>query len=361
MPQPMYVTGMLTYLFFTGAGKRLRIRAIGAIFVFASLMAACSAPPTVVSSGTPQRTLTPGDPSITATSAAASTPGKTPVTLPPTPADTPTGTAAPTSSPTPERTATSSDDGQPPTPKPTEARPAIVSFTADPLELDPGQSVTFTWTSSGGAAATFWRLLPTGQFGTMWDVPPNGSLTIPTDPFDRNTRTYMIFVYTLSGQYAQGSLTVTFHCPDTYFFTPAPPGCPGQPATLSPATEQSFERGHMIWLQSLATIYVYYVDGLQPAWDTFPDTWTPEEPESDPTIIPPEGFYQPLRGFGKVWRTQLGIRDRLGWALTSSEQAFDGAFQRDSAYKYSNFYIRTADGGVIHMLPERSGWEFVAP
>ncbi len=68
----------------------------------------------------------------------------------------------------------------------------------------------------------------------------------------------------------------------------------------------------MIWLEDNETIHIFYEDGVgyypehYPDWqghfERFEDTWTPDEPESDPAVVPPEGLYQPIRGFGKVWR-----------------------------------------------------------
>ena len=117
----------------------------------------------------------------------------------------------------------------------------------------------------------------------------------------------------------------------------------------------------MIWMQTMSAIFVFYNnDSNHPGWMRYQDRWQQGAAESDPTFVPSEGLYQPVRGFGEVWRNEPGVRDRLGWALTL-EQSFDGAYQRDSLFKYNNFYLRIADGRVIHLKPEFSGWEFVNP
>ena len=47
-------------------------------------------------------------------------------------------------------------------------------------------------------------------------------------------------------------------------------------------------------------------------------------------LCPPCGLYQPKRGFGKVWRGSLDVRNGLGWGTTeergfyASVQAFQG-------------------------------------
>jgi hypothetical protein len=35
--------------------------------------------------------------------------------------------------------------------------------------------------------------------------------------------------------------------------------------------------------------------------------------QEDPNIVPPPGYYEPVRGSGKVWRDVQGVRDRLGF------------------------------------------------
>ena len=70
----------------------------------------------------------------------------------------------------------------------------------------------------------------------------------------------------------------------------------------------------MFWRDDTRQIYVLYNDGT---WQEFPDTWTEDEPEyscpadDTPSTTPPT----PRRGFGKVWCTEPGVRDRLGNTL----------------------------------------------
>jgi hypothetical protein len=62
-------------------------------------------------------------------------------------------------------------------------------------------------------------------------------------------------------------------------------------------------------------------------WFCFNDTFVEGEAEIDPSLIPPEGMYQPRRGFGKLWRNNPEVKDRLGWALTPE-------FELTSHYTY---------------------------
>jgi hypothetical protein len=43
-----------------------------------------------------------------------------------------------------------------------------------------------------------------------------------------------------------------------------------------------------------------------------------DQPDSDPSLVPPPGYYQPRHGFGLAWRglTALGdLRPILGWSI----------------------------------------------
>jgi hypothetical protein len=114
----------------------------------------------------------------------------------------------------------------------------------------------------------------------------------------------------------------------------------------------------MIWVQEQDSIYVLFDDGQSPKWSIFPDEWDEGEPEDDPSIIPPGGFYQPVRGFGLIWREEMGLRDRLGWAV-DLESGYTTYVQRTSRPKYNDVFILALDEKVWQLLPESSGWEKV--
>jgi hypothetical protein len=90
-------------------------------------------------------------------------------------------------------------------------------------------------------------------------------------------------------------------------------GCAIAPATSSWVALQQFERGTMFWRQDTLEIAVLMSDAT---WTAYRDTWKEGQPASDPALAPPEQRYQPMRGFGKVWREQLGGAEaEIGWAL----------------------------------------------
>ncbi len=100
-------------------------------------------------------------------------------------------------------------------------------------------------------------------------------------------------------------------------------GCPTEVEKGVWSAEEVFQTGYMFWRADNTQIYVLKNTGT---WQAYPDTWTAAEPEWDPAIVPPAGYYQPKRGFGKIWREQPGVRTGLGWA-TTEERGFTGSVQ----------------------------------
>jgi hypothetical protein len=100
-------------------------------------------------------------------------------------------------------------------------------------------------------------------------------------------------------------------------------GCPTQLELNTWSAEETFIGGYMFWRGDLRLIYALYSNGT---WQSFVDTWVDGQLEWDPMIIPLAGYYQPKRGFGKVWREQAGVRDKLSWA-TSEERGLNASWQ----------------------------------
>lgn len=111
--------------------------------------------------------------------------------------------------------------------------------------------------------------------------------------------------------------------------TPAPPTpipAPSLTPTFFPTetrvqlniAQEDFEHGFMFWIQAKNKIWVLYTSPNNPnmgTWESFDDTFKDGEPETDPSLTPPNGLFQPKRGFGKIWRMP-GLKDKLGWATT---------------------------------------------
>jgi hypothetical protein len=101
--------------------------------------------------------------------------------------------------------------------------------------------------------------------------------------------------------------------------TPRPDIFPTDMVASLPIAEQVFEHGRMFWIRDRRMIWVMQASPDDPNggdWFCYNDTFEEGEPEIDPTLIPPEGLFQPRRGFGKLWRNHPEFREALGWGLT---------------------------------------------
>lgn len=241
----------------------------------------------------------------------------------------------------------------------TASAPVITEFSIEPGEIMPGQPVTLTWQASA-EQVTLQRIDLFGRLGEFFNVGRSGSQVLSTPPEQRGQVVFVLFAAT-GGQSVQATARATILCPDTWFFPNPPPECPASPPHVTAMQAQPFEHGLMLWTQYNDFIYALYDDGGHPRWDSWANAWFPGQPESDPSLVPPAGRYQPVRGFGVAWRTGYVsptqvVRDRLGWAIAPEAPVPNAQAQCDSLPRYSRCYL-TGPGGVVYVLqPERSGW-----
>jgi hypothetical protein len=257
--------------------------------------------------------------------------------------------ATPTTPPTPTQT---------PTPEPVH----IQSFEVSPSVLDPGDAVTVSWQTTGDEVDIV-RINDLGQIAQYWEALPSGTLTFDATDDIRN---FMIFRITVTTEGQQETLekTVTMTCPDAWFFSNPPLDCPRRAALTSSGVAQHFERGLMVWMDANDQVFIFYDDGgsyqgqALNAYDISPDRWWPWMPENDPGIVPPTGYYQPIRGFYMAWAEPDAVtfhaRGRLGWA-TDQEFSLTVSYQCDSEPRYPDCYLQGPDG-VIRMEPEFTAW-----
>ena len=115
-------------------------------------------------------------------------------------------------------------------------------------------------------------------------------------------------------------------------------GCPEDEEKVIWCAWQEFERGYMLWRIDTGKIYVLYTQGMDGGnWEVYDDTW-PGGTDIDPDIIPPPGLVQPKRGFGWVWREQLGgPKSDIGWALMEEEGlcAVTQPFEKGFMFRYN--------------------------
>jgi hypothetical protein len=232
----------------------------------------------------------------------------------------------------------------------------IQYFIPTPVTVSPGGTVTLAWASTGANQATIFRVNADGSFGQSWQVDPTGTLTVTAS----GTGTSEKFVLRIGDgvNIKETEATITTSCNRSWFFTDSPPSsCPAAAQVSTAAAEQDFERGWIYWMQTTGKVYVLYEDGKSPAWEVYADTWTSAEPEDDPSIVAPSGLLQPVRGIGKVWRTNTTVRDRLGWAITD-EVGFTSTFQQESGSDPSNIFFSEPGKQLTRLESGGSSWRF---
>jgi serine/threonine protein kinase len=108
-------------------------------------------------------------------------------------------------------------------------------------------------------------------------------------------------------------------------------GCPTAPAAITWAAWEPFERGHMFWRDDADLVYVlHFRNGTNVSagdWQLIVDKWDGVTDPEGIGLSPPAGLYEPIRGFGWVWRTFLnGPSSAVGWA-TDEEKGFCAKIQ----------------------------------
>jgi hypothetical protein len=315
----------------------MRRRLTFAVFMLALSVLACNGPqPGGVD-------VLPTDvPAVTKPSATKVYPTKPPPTEPPT-------AEGPTATPVTQET--------PPT-------PVILSFTAGRTTIVQGESVDLTWRATGGTEAHIcWVTHEAIMACVPGPVDPDGGTetVTPTAPGRPGMADIVLTVKNTAGA-AEAHVDVTIACvedplpalEEQQLFGNCPYG-----TMVGNAAYQAFGGGYMIWLEGNSTIYVLYADGR---YESYADNFREGDPESDPSITPPEDLLQPVRGFGLVWRTYPAVRDGLGWALVP-EDGFQGWSQSysGSGMHNSGTFLRSIDGSVVLLSHFGGTWRFVTP
>jgi hypothetical protein len=129
-------------------------------------------------------------------------------------------------------------------------------------------------------------------------------------------------------------------------------GCPtAYEIPIQSAAEEHFQGGYMFWRGDTNTIYVFLGTNQGGSVYEYQDTWQEDDPTPVPGPSPPSGLYAPVRGFGKIWSAQAGLRQALGWA-TDQETGVTGAWQPF----VSGSALWTSDR-VIRLVYDDGTWE----
>ena len=148
--------------------------------------------------------------------------------------------------------------------------------------------------------------------------------------------------------------------------TPTPDPFPETIVGSIYVAEQQFEDGWMFWLQPNSQVWVLTVaDDGQNVWSVYDDTFVEGEAESDPQILPPEGRFQPVRGFGKLWRENPEVRLATGWAIgvewghTSRYEYHHGGYVNDAnEYVPGPGYhqVESLNGDTVLFIEDSRSW-----
>jgi hypothetical protein len=99
-------------------------------------------------------------------------------------------------------------------------------------------------------------------------------------------------------------------------------GCPNANIReYVPAAMQQYEHGWMLWVgpnNNAPVIFAITNTGMQLRWQIFADTYQEGEAVGG-SETPPSGLIAPARGFGKVWWSNPGLQDALGWAVAPEQ------------------------------------------
>jgi hypothetical protein len=258
-----------------------------------------------------------------------------------------------------------------PTPEPslagvTMGPPAFISFTVTPLQVRQDETFTITWITTNAESVSLTFLDYKGRLGQpSTSLPLSGSLKVDRSKIMAVENMYysftMMAVRGHTSVYQGGQVDIV--CETTWFVSPPPPNCPWE-AQSTPMVAQRFEHGLMLWAKSFGAreptiIVLYYNTGYRP-WETYQDNWVADLPENDPSLIPPSGLYQPIRGFGLLWREGHDgllnpMRERLGWALAPEVSLGTGVIQCERISE-ATCYLTGPDNHIYVLRPEQSEW-----
>jgi hypothetical protein len=122
------------------------------------------------------------------------------------------------------------------------------------------------------------------------------------------------------------------------------------------SASQMYQNGQMLWMAGPPTaIYALFSTGLFTRYD---DTYNAAIDPASGGETPPPGLIEPVRGFGKVWRTFAEVH-ALGWATSdeaggqSTAQIFERGQMVYLPQRGMIFVLITNNGGL------NGGWRAV--
>jgi hypothetical protein len=233
----------------------------------------------------------------------------------------------------------------------------ISALVADPPVVPAGGSVHITWQGQGPIISTRVGWVYNGQFiEEARNLPKIGTWQIP---IPNDGREFMVFMVRASDgiQEVAAQTVVRVTCAQTWFFIPAPAGCPSPPLVTT-FQEQAFERGKIIYIPAMGVSYVM-VDGQEAL--RVPDQYVPGMPLRDPAleVRMPQGLAQPSGALNYAWRVNEQARVALGYAIAPVVE-YVGMMQRAVDPSGERVYFSSGAGGV-YRTGTGQAWGVVLP
>lgn len=249
-----------------------------------------------------------------------------------------------------------------------EGTSVIRSFSAAPQA---GEAILLTWDALG-EEATLCPLIGDAPVSCrcLFGLPPEGSVAMRAADVIGAYTGFRLTVET-DGVRTVGYAPLMMACPDRFpdWFFDEPAGmCPKDIPLRSYAASQRFERGQMFWVEALDTFYVLLdhdenVSRNSTDWSSLtslrivrgPLELKPgAAPDNRVEEMPPPGLFEPVSGFGLVWRGDVegteDIRAALGWA-EEPEYGFDAVYQCEmSCGAHWDCYLQGPKGEVFHLF-----------
>ncbi len=263
--------------------------------------------------------------------------------------------------PSPTSAVTDTPTSVPPTdtPAPPTITPTVTAYVGIFLgaQTRPALDGTFTWQPTGNARVVIFTAVP-GAHPTAAPIAFNGTPIAPVigsnpviPPGTPHACSVPIAQPFASAYARNGTVAARL-------------GCPTNPGYGLHLVVENFQTGAMFWRET-KDIYALSTANLTKGapQDTFwrvSDTWTDSIPATDPTLKPPPGTNQPMRGFGYAWRNNPSIRAGLGWAL-DSEQSYNGTWQ-----DFEHGFMLSGNNNAVYALlpsdgpPPTTGYHFGA-
>jgi len=239
---------------------------------------------------------------------------------------------------------------------------SLTAFTLNKREAGKGETVSAMFQLTAPASSV--RITATNFDGGPigFEFPQTASLNAShtagtiafSVPSDAGTLSPLLIQLNIDGQ-LRGLNTLQIKCDTPWFFSPRVERCPFDKIAASPAAVQHFEHGAMLWLQATNSVYVLFnIENTGYAINSYQlmrveDMFKAGMPETDPNIKAPFGKFQPIRGFGKVWRENPMVMNALGWAM-DKERGYTACFGQ--AFGGSNSmrsYISTPAGELLEL------------